>query len=362
MVNELICDRSDVGQASALQGPVSDQQTAGQALALPWASGKAERESIGDQHGVGQALALQGPVSDLQMAGHASGLPPRTGPAECWLSDSVVQARNRLFAYLNGQQVGIGDEESKEEWWPTPNEGNHTSDLIQIGCDDNRTTDINDTLMLTGISGSADLQRQIKALIREYGDIFSSTVRADPAKVPPLSMVIDRSKWTNKRNHGAPRFLTRDKDVDLRKQIALLESLGVIEKSQASEYSQVHLVRKPDNGWRLCIDFKILNDATESNETWPLQNIPIMVDRVTRQCPRRYGKMDMTSGFFQTAIAERSRPFTAFITSSGLYQWCRLPMGLKGAASYFQHPISRWLARFWPECYTVSASYISMTY
>ena len=46
--------------------------------------------------------------------------------------------------------------------------------------------------------------------------------------------------------------------------------------------------------------------------------------------------MDMMSGFFQTAIDAKSRPFTAFITSSGLYQWCRLPMGLKGAASYFQ--------------------------
>jgi hypothetical protein len=44
----------------------------------------------------------------------------------------------------------------------------------------------------------------------------------------------------------------------------------------------------------------------------------------------------MTSGFSQTAIDERSRPFTAFITSTGLFQWCRLPMGLKGAASYFQ--------------------------
>ncbi len=47
--------------------------------------------------------------------------------------------------------------------------------------------------------------------------------------------------------------------------------------------------------------------------------------------------MDMTSGLFQTAIDAKSRPsFTAFIASSGLYQWCRLPMGLKGAASNFQ--------------------------
>jgi hypothetical protein len=149
-------------------------------------------------------------------------------------------------------------------------------------------------------------------------------------------MMVDRSKWAGKKNRGTPRFLTRDKGVDLRKQLALLESLGAIEKSTTSEYSQVHLVLKPDNGWRLSIDFKILNDATESMETWPLQNIHIMVDRMTRQRPRLYGKMNMTSGYFQTAIDERSRPFTAFITPTGLYQRCRLPMGLKGAASYFQ--------------------------
>ncbi len=90
-------------------------------------------------------------------------------------------------------------------------------------------------------------------------------------------MKVDSDKWKDERNRLSPRFLTRDKDADLRKQVALLESLGVIEKS---EYSQVHLlVRKPDNSWRLCNDFKTLNDATESLETWPLQNIPIMVDR-----------------------------------------------------------------------------------
>jgi hypothetical protein len=61
-----------------------------------------------------------------------------------------------------------------------------------------------------------------------------------------------------------------------------------------------------------------------------------MIDRVTQHRPRLYGKVDMTSGFSQTAIDERSRPFTAFIISTGLFQWCRLPMGLKGAASYFQ--------------------------
>jgi hypothetical protein len=117
--------------------------------------------------------------------------------------------------------------------------------------------------MQINITGSADLQRSIRLLCKEYIDIFSPTIREEPARVPPLSMIVDQDKWKDKRNQLSPRFLTRDKDADLRKQVALLESLGVIEKSTASEYSQVHLVRKPDHTWRLCIDFKNLNDATE---------------------------------------------------------------------------------------------------
>ncbi len=123
-------------------------------------------------------------------------------------------------------------------------------------------------------------------------------------------MKVDIDKWKDKKNRLSPLFLTRDKVADLRKQVALLESLGVIEKSTASEYSQVHLVRKSDQTWRLCIDFKNPNDATESMETWPLKNIPIMIDRVTQHRLRLYRKVDMTSGFLQTAIEngyDRSR-------------------------------------------------------
>ncbi len=147
---------------------------------------------------------------------------------------------------------------------------------------------------------------------------LSGTHRLCPP--PCLSMTVDSDKGRHARNRLTPRFLTREKDIDLRKQIASLESLGVIERSTSSENSQVHLVRKPDDSWRLCIDFKNLNETTDSLETWPLQNIPIMIDRVTRHRPRFYGRMDMTSDFFQTAIDAKSRPFTAVFTSSGLYQ------------------------------------------
>ena len=49
---------------------------------------------------------------------------------------------------------------------------------------------------------------------------------------------------------------------------------------------------------------------------------------------------DFTQGYYQCPISDDSRAFTAFITIFGLYQWCRVPMGLKSAGSYFQHVMS----------------------
>ncbi len=149
---------------------------------------------------------------------------------------------------------------------PRGHDPNEMLDMVPLRCDvKTNTIDSDETLMEINITGSADLQKSIRLLCSEYIDIFSPSVKKkELARVPPLSRKVALDKWKDKRNRLSPRFLTRNKDADLRKQIALLESLGVIEKLTASEYSQVHLVRKPDQSWRLCIDFKNLNGATES--------------------------------------------------------------------------------------------------
>ena len=46
--------------------------------------------------------------------------------------------------------------------------------------------------------------------------------------------------------------------------------------------------------------------------------------------------MDFTSGFWQAVLTPESRVYTAFTTYMGLYEWTRVPMGLKGSPSYFQ--------------------------
>lgn len=189
---------------------------------------------------------------------------------------------------------------------------------------------------LVTVRGPTSLQHSIHDLCEEFKDIFSSSVRAEPAKVPPLVLEVDREKWETRHNRGPPRFLTQEKDRDLRKQVDRLLRCGVIQPVTASEYSQIHLVRKPDKSWRFCLDFVRLNEATKVSEGWPLQNIATMLRRIGNRKPTFFGKMDLTAGYHQAPLHMDSRKYTAFITFMGVYQWNRVPMGLKGAPSYFQ--------------------------
>lgn len=52
--------------------------------------------------------------------------------------------------------------------------------------------------------------------------------------------------------------------------------------------------------------------------------------------PTHFGKFDLTNGYHQMPLAKESQAQTAFVTPSGLFEWQRVPMGIKQAAGYFQ--------------------------
>jgi hypothetical protein len=88
-------------------------------------------------------------------------------------------------------------------------------------------------------------------------------------------------------------------------------------------------------GYRPTIDYRIFNTTIESMG-WLLQRIKDVFIRIGGHKPKYFAVMDLTSGYHQIPVAVDSIPLTAFVCFMGVYEWLRLPMGIKPAGSFFQ--------------------------
>ena len=61
-----------------------------------------------------------------------------------------------------------------------------------------------------------------------------------------MAIEIDRTKWEVPRNRLPPRHYSAEMQAAIRTQVNIVLELGVIEESQASEWSQAHPVPKRD--------------------------------------------------------------------------------------------------------------------
>ena len=102
----------------------------------------------------------------------------------------------------------------------------------------------------------------------------------------------------------------------------------IVTKSDAPYYSQVLLVPKPDNSFRMSFDYTALNDFTP-NANWPTPNIAEMLRSIGQHKPKLFGTMDLTQGHHQAPLDNTRRAFTVFTTFSGVYKFTRLPFGPK---------------------------------
>ena len=201
----------------------------------------------------------------------------------------------------------------------------------------------NDTIVEPGldqmvIQGTETFKTDYSALMTKFITRFKANLGPEAAYVEPFHLELkEDSTWFSSAKHQlAPRQVTRAKESAIDKFIDKALASDLIEESQASSWSQPHLTPKNNGDWRFCVDYRYLNENSKSLG-WPLPNIRQMLERIGACKPKFFAVLDLTQGYYQTSISVESRPLTAFRTSKGLYQWKRLPMGLKGAPSYFQH-------------------------
>ena len=112
-----------------------------------------------------------------------------------------------------------------------------------------------------------------------------------------------------------------------------IEDLGIIRRSNSSWSSPLHITSKPGGGWRPCGDFRHLNAAT-IDDCYPISHIGDFNGNL--QGKIIFYKIDLARGYHQNPMAESDICKTAIITPFGLWEFLRMPFGLKNAAQTFQ--------------------------
>ena len=112
-----------------------------------------------------------------------------------------------------------------------------------------------------------------------------------------------------------------------------MEQLGIVRRSDSPWASPLHVVPKADGSWRPCGDYRRLNSITE-DDRYPLPHLQDFNARLSGM--QIFSVIDLVKGFHQIPMSESDIPKTAIITPFGLFEFLRMPFGLKNAAQAFQ--------------------------
>lgn len=186
----------------------------------------------------------------------------------------------------------------------------------------------------------ARLKSNLYEVVSTYDEMFQ-----EPKGLPPkrgIQHEIQLQQDCPLPNIGMYRKSVME-NPKIKRQIQELFDKGVIRPSTPSCGSPIVLVPKKDGTWRMCVDFRALNNIMVKN-CYHLPRIHDLLDQLNDVV--YFTKFDLRSGYHQIWIDEGDIWKTTFKTKQGLFEWLVMPFGLCNALATFMRVMNDVLRPF----------------
>ncbi|GJW15115.1 retrovirus-related pol polyprotein from transposon TNT 1-94 [Tanacetum coccineum] len=184
--------------------------------------------------------------------------------------------------------------------------------------------------LMYGGHANKELQSEIKQLLEEFDDVF-----AVPNCLPPnksLDHIIPLKEGVTSVNIRPYRYPPTQKDT-IETMVKELLDTGMITQRNNPFSSHIVMVKKKVDSWRMCIDYRPLNQQTIKDE-FLIPVIKELIDDLNGS--KVFSKLDLRSGYHQIRMSEEEIYKSVFKTHDGHYEFLGMPFILTNAPSTFQ--------------------------
>ncbi|XP_037930328.1 uncharacterized protein LOC119665079 [Teleopsis dalmanni] len=214
-------------------------------------------------------------------------------------------------------------------------------DKVKTTCKINKLSPITEDDVCTDTVNS-DSKGKLLEVINEFRECFATGMDGI-GKTNVVEMKIELT--TNEVIAQVPYRVPEPKKEIVAKKIQELLDNDIIAPSESSYASPMLLVKKKNGEHRLCVDYRRINQFTRK-ECYPMPNIEESLQEATKY--RIYISLDLNCGYYQIPIERNSRKYTAVVVPDGMYEFKRMPFGLKNAPVLFQQLMAKIKTRLEP--------------